>query len=141
MIRTALPGATPCVKRALTTCLLLLAIGAAGCGSDDDAGPSAMGTSEPVAAPAAKGAVTVDIADFKFKPPAIKVKRGGTVTFVNMDKAPHTAQTELNPKTAEFDTGRLTRRQMKGIKLPETGTFSYFCAYHRFMEGTVEVVE
>lgn len=102
-----------------------------------------MEAAEPAtsAAPLAKRAVTVDIGDFKFKPETIKVKRGGTVTFVNTDKAPHTAQTDINPKTAEFDTGRLAKGEMKGVKLQETGSFSYFCAYHRFMEATVEVVE
>ena len=129
------------MTRALPTCLLLLVVGAAGCGSDDGASAPAMQAAKPAAAPPAKGAVNVDITDFKFKAETVKVRRGGTVTFVNMDKAPHTAQTELNPKTADFDTGRLAKGQMKGVKLQETGRFSYFCAYHRFMEATVEVVE
>jgi plastocyanin len=118
-------------------CLAVLALGLAGCGSAGEADPPPMGA----AAPVAKRAVTVDIADFKFGPESIKVERGGTVTFVNMDKAPHTAETDVNAKTAEFDTGRLAKGQMKSVKLQETGRLAYFCAYHRFMEGTVEVVE
>ncbi len=117
----------------------MFALAAVGCGSDD-AGSSPAGGAKP-AAPAVEEAITVDIASFKFKPDPIRVKKGGTVTFVNKDKAPHTAQTELNPKTAQFDTDRLEMGQKKAVKLEDAGSFEYFCAYHRFMEGTVEVVE
>ncbi len=131
-------GARP-VLPALTGCLVLLALPVSGCGGDDGGESAAGGGAS--AAPAAKEAVTVDIASFKFMPGAIKVKAGGTVTFVNRDKAPHTAQTELNPKTAKFDTDRLEKGDKKAVKLKDAGRFEYFCAYHRFMEGTVEVVE
>lgn len=125
---------------AIAGSLVVIALGVAGCGSDGDgSSPAAAGAKPAAAAP--KKAVTVEIASFKFMPDPIRVKRGGTVTFVNKDKAPHTAQTEINPKTAEFDTGRLAKGQAKAVKLTATGRFEYFCAYHRFMEGTVEVVE
>lgn len=125
---------------AIAASLVVIALGVAGCGSDGE-GTSRGAAGPKPTAPAAKKAVTVDIASFKFMPDPIRVKRGATVTFVNKDKAPHTAQTELNPKTAEFDTGRLAKAQTKAVTLTETGRFEYFCAYHRFMEGTVEVVE
>ena len=35
--------------------------------------------------------VTVDIASFKYKPETVTVKAGGKVTWVNQDKAGHTA--------------------------------------------------
>ncbi len=108
----------------LAGAVALVALPLAGCGGDD-----------------ASQAETVNISDFKFKPDRITVKTGGTVTFVNRDKAFHTAQTELNPKTAEFDTERLERGDRKAVKLRHPGRFKYFCAYHRFMEGTVEVVK
>jgi len=122
----------------LAGALALLILPLAGCGGDDEGGPP-----EKSAAPrqTAKQAVTVNIASFKFGPDAVKVKAGGTVTFVNRDKAPHTAQTELSSKQSEFDTGRLAKSDEKSVKLPKPGRFEYFCAYHRFMEGTVEVVE
>jgi plastocyanin len=114
--------------------MLAASLGACGGDSSDDADAAPK-------APPAKNAVTVNIADFKFKPPTVRVKAGGTVSFVNGDKAPHTAQTDSNPRTSEFDTGRLAKGDEKVVKLPEPGRFSYFCAYHRFMEGTVEVEE
>ena len=132
MARTTSAGRTAVV---LAGSVALLAA----CGGDDEDGAAEKAVSTP--APAAGQAVNVDVADFKFKPGAVTVKAGGTLTFVNRDKAPHTAQTELNPKTAEFDTGRLEKGDQKVVKLKDPGRFAYFCAYHRFMEGTVEVVE
>ena len=117
----------------------MLALAMSGCGGGDGEQSAAGGGAS--AAPAARSAVTVDISSFKFMPDPIKIKAGGTVTFVNRDKAPHTAQTELNPKTAEFDTDRLEKGDKKAVKLKDAGRFEYFCAYHRFMEGAVEVVE
>lgn len=131
-------GAKPALP-ALAGCLALLALAMSGCGGDDGERSAAGGGAS--AAPAAKSAVTVDIASFKFMPGTTKVKTGGTVTFVNRDKAAHTAQTGLNPKTAKFDTDRLEKGDKKAVKLKDAGRFEYFCAYHRFMEGAVEVVE
>jgi len=118
-----------------TAVLCSLALVAAGCGEDSSE------TDAPAPKARAPRAVTVDIASFKFGPQAVTVKAGGTVTFVNRDKAPHTAQTELNKVAAEFDTDRLAKGERKAVELRNPGRFSYFCAFHRFMEGTVKVVE
>lgn len=140
MARTT-PGAQKARRMvaALAGALALVAVPLAGCGDDGGQDPPRKSVAAPK--PAAKRAVTVDIASFKFRPDTIAVKAGGTVTFVNQDKAPHTAQTELNPKTAEFDTDRLERGDEKAVKLERAGSFEYFCAFHRFMEGRVEVVQ
>jgi plastocyanin len=112
------------MPKLLLAAAILLAVSLSACGGDSES-----------------RAVTVDVADFKFKPAAVTVEAGGTITFANGDKAPHTAQTNLNPKAAEFDTGRLAKGEKKVVKLTHPGRFSYFCAYHRFMKGTVKVVE
>ncbi len=115
-------------------CLALVALPLAGCGDDDsgDGGSSGGGSAKP--------AVTVNIASFKFLPDPIKVKAGGEVNWVNQDKAPHTAETEKGA-TGAFNTGRLDLGDKKAVKLDQAGKFSYYCIYHRFMTGTVEVVE
>ncbi|MDQ4047938.1 MAG: plastocyanin/azurin family copper-binding protein [Actinomycetota bacterium] len=112
--------------------LALLPLLATGCGGGDSAGERSTG---------GKRSVMVTIASFKFAPDPVKVRKGGTVTFANEDKAPHTAQTDLNPNAAEFDTKRLELGDENVVTLDKPGRFRYFCAYHRFMEGTVEVVE
>ena len=96
----------------------------AGCGGDDD------GADVPETAKA-------DIAGFAFVPDPIRVKAGGTVTWRNADKAPHTAETG----DARFDTGRLDTGESKAVTLDEPGKYTYYCVFHRFMTGTVEVVE
>jgi plastocyanin len=77
----------------------------------------------------------VGVKDFKFLPKEVTVRTGDAVTFSNGDKAPHTAEGE------GFDTGRLDRGQSKRIEFAEPGTYEYFCDFHRFMTGTVEVTE
>jgi len=110
---------------ALGACALLLG----GCGSSDDADKNG-----------ASSKVTDNIASFKFVPKDVKLKAGGTITWTNQDKAPHTATSEPGAP-AEFDTGRLELGQTKSIKLDKPGKYPYFCEFHRFMTGTVEVVE
>ena len=121
---------TPHTMKLLVPVLLALAL--AGCGGDSE--------DEGTDAGAAK-AVTVDVRDFKFGPPAVTVSVGARVTFVNRDKAPHTAQTDLGSRSAEFDTGRLERGDRRSVTLRDPGRFGYFCALHPFMKGTVRVVE
>jgi plastocyanin len=120
----------------LAACLALLALPAAGCG-DDDKEKSSRSSST---GGAAKGDTTVNIASFKFVPEDLKVKAGSKVTWINQDKAPHTAQTEDEVANG-FDTDRLDLGEKKAITLDTPGKFEYFCIYHRFMTGTVEVVQ
>jgi len=115
---------------------LSLAGGMAACGSSDD--QPAASTAKP--APAAGGAsatkaLTVDIASFKYAPPDATVAKGARVTFVNKDKAPHTA----TAKDGAFDTKRLEQGGENVVTLDTAGTFSYFCEYHRFMEAKITV--
>ena len=108
----------------------------AGCG-DDEEQPAGASAAKPAAAPAgkAKDALTVDIASFKYLPKDAVVARGATVSFVNKDKAPHTATAE----DGSFDTKRLDQAQKGDVTLDEAGTFTYICEYHRFMEAKITV--
>ena len=103
--------------------MALFAVLLAGCGDDESPGGEKS----------APASVEVNIEEFKFGPAQTTVKAGGTITFANRDKAPHTAEAE------SFDSGRLDRGQSKRIKFDEPGTYEYFCDFHRFMTGTVKV--
>lgn len=123
-------------KPTLAAILCLLALGLGACGGDDEPQSGAEGGSGGGAA--AKAAV--DIQDFKFAPMAVKVEVGGAVTFANADKAKHNAQTDSGAKGA-FNTGDLQMGDSKAVTFDKPGKLSYYCVYHRFMTGTVEVSE
>lgn len=74
----------------------------------------------------------VQIKSFKFSPENISVAAGDTITFTNMDSAPHTA-TALN---GSFDTGRLNKGQAKKVTI-KAGNTDYKCNFHPAMKGKV----
>ncbi|MDQ3720093.1 MAG: cupredoxin domain-containing protein [Actinomycetota bacterium] len=110
---------------------------ATGCGSDSD--EKAAPTPDAASSGPAKQAAKVDIAKFEFSPKTTRVKAGGTVTWANADKAPHTAKSEPSAP-GKFDTDTLAKGKRKQVRLDKPGRYRYFCAFHRFMEGEVEVV-
>lgn len=101
--------------------------------SDDASGGGSASTS---AAPAARGAVSIDIADFEFDPISVTVKAGSKITWINHDTAPHTATASGD---GGFDTGTLKRNDKKTLKFTKAGTYAYICQFHAFMKATVIV--
>ena len=120
------------MRRRVTIAVLAAgALLAAGCGGEDD---------EPAQArPAARSAVTVQIASFKYLPARIDVAVGGKVTWVNQDKAPHTAENKTLEGPAEFETGRLDLGDRKTVTFTQPGAYKYYCVFHRFMEADIVV--
>jgi plastocyanin len=84
----------------------------------------------------ARGALRIDITDFKFKPETVTVKAGAKVTWVNNDTAPHTATDAAH---GAFDTGTLRKGDQKTLTLKKAGTYAYLCEFHPFMKATVIV--
>ena len=76
----------------------------------------------------------MEIAEFEYAPPTVRVAAGGSVTFTNRDRASHTATA-----TGGFDTGRLKRGGSRRVAFPEAGRYAYVCAFHPYMKGVVEV--
>ena len=115
---------------ALASSLALLAVG---CGDN--------AKSSPVSRAPAKSAVTIDIASFKFVPASVTVRSGANVTWVNRDKAPHTAENTGEKGPAQFNSGRLNTDQKKSVRFVKAGVYRYYCIYHRFMRASVTVVK
>lgn len=90
------------------------------------------GTEEPPVA-----TETVEIVDFAFVPAVIQVSVGATVTWINRDRAPHTA-TSTNP-SGVFDSGSLAQDERFEFEFTEPGTYEYFCSIHPWMTGKVIV--
>lgn len=80
----------------------------------------------------------VKITDFKYKPPAVEVKVGSKLTFVNDDSAAHTG-TSKTP--GAFDSGSIRRGESKSVVLKKAGDFDYYCAFHPFMKAKIRVVD
>lgn len=79
--------------------------------------------------------IEVRIARFAFDPPMVEVHAGDSVTWVNIDLAPHTATAEHGG----WDTGALGRGDAGRITFTHAGEHPYVCGFHPHMKGTVLV--
>jgi plastocyanin len=92
--------------------------------------PLALGLA---ALPAAAADFTVTIQGMTFAPASLSVAPGDTVTFVNQDKAPHTA----SATDGAFDTGQLSSGESATVTVAAAGTHDYICKVHPSMKGVV----
>lgn len=102
--------------------------------------PKATPTPKPSKAPEVTEPVTVhtvEITNFAFSPAKLEIKQGDIVTFINKDEVAHTATADND----DFDTGLLDQNNSKKITFSEAGEFSYYCAPHPGMKGTIVVKE
>lgn len=75
------------------------------------------------------------IEDFKFKPETLQISVGDTVTWVNMDTAPHTATSN----DEGFDSGSLSEGESFSFTFEEAGNYDYICTFHPNMKGEIIV--
>jgi plastocyanin len=111
----------------------------AGCGSTSPK-TSTASTSPPAGAKQGAtppvAAAKVAIRMFAFSPATVQLERGGKITFTNFDSTAHTATADDG---TSFDSGTLDQGQSKTITFTKAGTYTYHCAFHAFMTGTVVV--
>lgn len=120
------------MRRAAALLPVLVAVGLAGCGGGGGAGS----TSSTAQGGGEAGARTVKIADFAYAPPDLTVAKGTTVDFANEDKTAHTATSK---GSEAFDSGAIQPGKSAKVTLNQAGTFTYTCAFHPFMKGTIVV--
>jgi plastocyanin len=103
----------------------------AACGS----GPATKSSSPP-ASTTSSGGTSITISNFMFKPMALTVKPGATVSVTNKDSATHTLTATGN----QFNTGDVAQNKTKTFKAPmKPGTYHYICNIHQYMMGTITV--
>lgn len=85
---------------------------------------------------AAGDALTIEIADYAFRPGNVVVAQGTNVTWVNRDGVPHTA----TATGGAFDTGLLQGGESATLRLDEPGVYEYTCLPHPSMKARIEVV-
>lgn len=78
---------------------------------------------------------TVIIDNFAFSPATVTIQVGDTVTWSNMDDTAHTATAD----DASWDSGNLAPGATFPHTFTQAGTFTYHCAIHPTMTGTVVV--
>ena len=107
--------------------------------------PSPTPTPSPIPTPAADPTpqlvdapsdVSVDAADFAFRPATIEVAAGGRVTWTNRGVAPHS----VTSNDGSFDSGMLESGATFAQSFATPGSYAYLCAFHPEMTATVRVV-
>lgn len=109
--------------------------GASGSMSTGSMSTGSTGTGAMSATPAAKSA-TVVIKGVRFVDKSVTVAVGGTVTFDNQDNQAHTATGDAS---GGFDTDSVAAGMKGTVTFDRAGTYTYHCAFHPFMVGTVVV--
>jgi plastocyanin len=111
-------------------------------GPNPDPSPAATAGPSSAPAPASSAAPSttavrpvVHIKDFAFVPATITVKAGQSVLFVQDDQTPHT----VTASDKSYDSGNLDQRATWAHAFTAPGTYTYVCAYHPNMKGTVVV--
>ncbi|WP_457112603.1 cupredoxin domain-containing protein [Marmoricola sp. URHA0025 HA25] len=80
---------------------------------------------------------TVAIMNYAFSPAELNVEVGDTVTWTNMDTAPHTVTVTSGP--VKFASANLAKGQTFSYTFTTAGTYSYYCAVHPDMVAKVVV--
>ncbi len=113
----------------LPATLLALAVGLAlsgiGCGGGSGTDTGSNATSE-----------KVTISNYEYDPATISVPVGAVVQFTNRDSTPHTVTSK---ESGVFESGPIDTGKTGRITLEEPGTYTYYCAFHPFMKGTIKV--
>jgi 3',5'-cyclic AMP phosphodiesterase CpdA len=78
----------------------------------------------------------IGVDNFNFTPPALTVKRGTTVTWINNDDVPHLI---VSPEKKFKQSPVLDTDQRFSVTLRSPGTINYFCALHPKMQGRIVV--
>lgn len=126
-------GAARFLPAALAALLVAIAIPLVGCGGGGSTdSTSASGSAS--ASSAKPQAVT--IVDYSYEPATISVPAGTAVEFTNEDSTPHTATSK---QSGAFETGSIDTGKSAKVILEKPGTYAYYCAFHPFMKGTIEV--
>ncbi|MCH8110056.1 MAG: hypothetical protein IIB15_07990, partial [Chloroflexi bacterium] len=98
-------------------------------------------TSTPLASTSSEDESSLKSEIFDFALEDLTIQVGTTVTWVNLDTAPHTATAGVSPDlSGEWDSGHLGKGKESSFTFNKVGAFPYFCTIHPFMTATITVV-
>lgn len=84
--------------------------------------------------------VTMDIKDFDFQKPNIKIKTGTKVTWANADGARHDVVPDGEGPEG-FGSELLAKGESYSFTFTEPGMTNYLCEPHPYMKGVINVIE
>ena len=88
-----------------------------------------------VAASPGAAAPVVDTKNFAYLPATLTVAAGTKVVFKNSDSTAHT----ISASDKSFDSGNMDQGATWSHVFTKAGTYTYTCAYHSYMQGTIVV--
>ncbi len=94
-----------------------------------------IGTQSTMASGPSPTTHTVIIEGVQFSPPALTVKTGDNVTWINRDPFPHTVTAD----GGRFDSHAIEAGRSWTFTPKKAGMISYGCTYHPTMKGTLRV--
>jgi len=117
----------------LAAALLALALTAAAC--SDDASTTTTTVAEPATTEGAVESLQIDISGFAFGPADVTVPAGTTVTWMNLDGAPHKVVSD----DGAWQSPTLEDGESFSFTLDTPGTYAYHCSIHPSMQATITV--
>ena len=79
--------------------------------------------------------VVIEIRAFKFAPPAVRLRPGDTVVWVNRDLVPHTA----TAADRSWDSGLIKAGGRWSMTVTARTARAYFCRYHPAMKARLRI--
>jgi plastocyanin len=126
------------VRLVLTSAFVALAIGCSGSYSSPTPAPSPTPTPVSPSPSGPSAAVTIPrgaeaLGRSAYNPAELTVDVGSTVTWTNTDVVSHTSTSDASG----WNSGTIAPGGQFSFTFPTAGTFSYHCAIHPGMVGTV----
>ncbi len=116
--------------------IMLLISGCVGYNTETQSTATPAPTTNPGQTQTSSPSLSVEIKSFAFNPETINISKGQTVTWIQLDPAPHTI-TSVN--SVFPNSPSLSKGQTYNYTFNETGTFEYYCSIHPGMKGKVIV--
>lgn len=78
----------------------------------------------------------IDIQDFTFSPGTLTISVGASVTWMNLDSAPHSIKSDSG---SELNSNLLGNGDSYSHTFTQAGTYEYHCGVHPMMKGKIIV--